>query len=47
MKTTRSATHLRLVVSLDGFVAGDGGDLSRLSTGAGEPTAETGYDDLM
>lgn len=36
-----------LGVSLDGFIAGEGGDLSWLSECANEPPAETGYDELM
>lgn len=34
-------------ISLDGFIAGDGGDLSWLDVCAGESTAATGYDALL
>lgn len=36
-----------LGVSLDGFIAGPGGDLSWLADCASESPAETGYNDLM
>lgn len=36
-----------LGISIDGCIAGDGGDLSWLTTCAGESPAETGYADLM
>jgi riboflavin biosynthesis pyrimidine reductase len=36
-----------LGISLDGFIAAEGGDLSWLSACANESTAETGYDQLM
>lgn len=36
-----------LGVSLDGYIAGENGDLSWLSVCAGESTAESGYDALM
>ena len=36
-----------LGISLDGFIAGPGGDLSWLSECANESPAETGYDTLM
>lgn len=36
-----------LGISLDGFIAGPGGDLSWLSECANESPAETGYDELM
>lgn len=36
-----------LGISLDGFIAGEGGDLSWLQACADESPAETGYDDLM
>lgn len=36
-----------LGISLDGFIAGEGGDLSWLSECANESPADTGYDELM
>lgn len=36
-----------LGISLDGYIAGEGGDLSWLSECANESPAETGYDELM
>ncbi len=36
-----------LGISIDGFIAGPGGDLSWLSACAGESPADTGYDELM
>lgn len=36
-----------LGISLDGFIAGEGGDLSWLSECANESPAETGYDELI
>lgn len=36
-----------LGLSIDGYIAGEGGDLSWLDACATESTAETGYDELM